>query len=43
MVTTSNAHETDVNVVSWNPSVAYLLASGADDGSFKVETQNQPP
>ena len=30
------AHDSDVNVISWNPSVAYLLASGADDGCFKV-------
>ena len=31
-----DAHEEDVNVISWNKSVAYLLASGCDDGSFKV-------
>lgn len=30
------AHSEDVNVVSWNKSVSYLLASGSDDGSFKV-------
>ncbi len=29
------AHKTDVNVMSWNKSVAYLLVSGADDGSIK--------
>jgi ribosome assembly protein RRB1 len=32
-----DAHEEDVNVISWNKSVAYLLASGCDDGSFKVK------
>jgi ribosome assembly protein RRB1 len=30
------AHECDVNVLSWNRLVSYLLVSGADDGSFKV-------
>lgn len=30
------AHTQDVNVISWNRSVSYLLASGSDDGSFKV-------
>lgn len=30
------AHATDVNVISWNLGVTYLLASGSDDGSFKV-------
>ena len=25
-----------MNVLSWNRSVAYLLASGCDDGSFKA-------
>lgn len=30
------AHTDDVNVISWNRSVGYLLASGSDDGSFKV-------
>jgi len=33
---TINAHECDVNVISWNKKAANLLASGADDGSFKV-------
>ena len=33
---TLQAHSDDVNVISWNKSVAYLLASGCDDGSFKV-------
>ena len=31
-----NAHECDVNVISWNSRANTLLASGADDGSFKV-------
>eukprot|EP01040_Poterioochromonas_malhamensis_P005971 gene5971-6418_t len=26
----------DVNVISWNHNVGFLLASGSDDGSFKV-------
>ena len=30
------AHEEDVNVISWNTNVTYLLASGSDDGSFKI-------
>ena len=33
---TIQAHDTEVNVISWNKKVNYLLASGADDGSFKV-------
>lgn len=33
---TFTAHSSDVNVISWNRSVSYLLASGSDDGSFKV-------
>lgn len=31
-----DAHNCDVNVISWNKRAANLLASGADDGSFKV-------
>lgn len=31
-----DAHAEDVNVISWNRTVSYLLASGSDDGSFKV-------
>lgn len=31
-----DAHSEDVNVLSWNKNVGYLLASGCDDGSFKV-------
>lgn len=30
------AHDTDVNVLSWNALNSTLLASGADDGCFKV-------
>ena len=33
---TWTAHPQDVNVISWNKSVGYLLASGSDDGTFKV-------
>ena len=25
-----------MNVISWNTTATYLLASGGDDGSFKV-------
>lgn len=31
-----DAHGCDVNVISWNKRAPNLLASGADDGSFKV-------
>lgn len=30
------AHTEDVNTVSWNPTVAGLLASGSDDGTIKL-------
>lgn len=40
---TFDAHSEDVNVISWNRSVAYLLASGSDDGSFKVRGFKSPP
>jgi ribosome assembly protein RRB1 len=30
------ASETDVNVLSWNPSVSYLMLTGDDNGSTKV-------
>lgn len=33
---TINAHDTDVNVISWNKKSPILIASGADDGSFKI-------
>ena len=35
-ITVQDAHNEDVNVISWNSKVSYLLASGSDDGSFKV-------
>eukprot|EP00744_Colponema_vietnamica_P008981 GILI01012790.1.p1 GENE.GILI01012790.1~~GILI01012790.1.p1 ORF type:complete len:507 (-),score=175.73 GILI01012790.1:234-1754(-) len=31
-----HAHSADVNVLSWNKIVCYLLVSGSDDGSFKI-------
>ena len=30
------AHANDANVISWSALVSYLLASGADDGAFKI-------
>ena len=30
------AHDADINVISWNTNVQYLLASAADDGSFRI-------
>jgi ribosome assembly protein RRB1 len=39
---TVDAHSEDVNVISWNRNVAYLLASGCDDGSFKVHNFSCP-
>ena len=30
------AHGLDVNVMSWNALVNYLVATGADDGSFRI-------
>jgi ribosome assembly protein RRB1 len=35
-LTQPNAHESDVNVISWNEKVTFALLSGGDDGSFKV-------
>lgn len=35
------AHSEDVNVISWNRTVSNLLASGSDDGSFKVRPSYQ--
>lgn len=31
-----NAHNADVNVISWNSLVNYLLVSGGDDGIFRI-------
>jgi ribosome assembly protein RRB1 len=30
------AHDADVNVISWNRLVPYLVISGGDDGHFKI-------
>lgn len=30
------AHDADVNVISWNSHCPFLIASGSDDGFFKV-------
>ena len=30
------AHSTDVNVMSWNRQVNYMLATGADDGGLRI-------
>ena len=30
------AHDDDVNVISWNKLVGYMLVSGSDDNTFKV-------
>ena len=30
------AHTEDVNVISWNKGVDYLLVSGGDEGGLKV-------
>jgi len=32
----TQAHDSDVNVVSWNGLVTYMMASGADDGSIRI-------
>ncbi|KAJ2125396.1 Ribosome assembly protein rrb1 [Coemansia sp. RSA 720] len=31
-----NAHDSDINVISWNRKTRYLLASGGENGDFKV-------
>ncbi len=33
---TVNAHENDVNVLSWNRDTSFMLASGAEDGTLRV-------
>mmetsp|Transcript_2359 Transcript_2359/g.3473 ORF Transcript_2359/g.3473 Transcript_2359/m.3473 type:complete len:516 (-) Transcript_2359:381-1928(-) len=35
-LTLSNAHEMDVNVISWNRIDSHLLVSGGDEGGLKV-------
>jgi len=30
------AHESDVNVISWNKMSSYLLISGGDEGAIKT-------
>ena len=32
----TQAHESDVNVMSWNRRVNYMLATGADDGGVRI-------
>lgn len=39
-ISVEDAHNDDINVISWNRSVSYLLASGCEDGSFKVSLAN---
>ncbi|KXZ51975.1 hypothetical protein GPECTOR_11g97 [Gonium pectorale] len=36
MLTAAGAHGCDVNVLSWNRGVTYMLASGADDGCIRI-------
>lgn len=36
MITVEAAAACDVNVISWSRLVSFLLASGNDDGSFRV-------
>ena len=35
-LTVSPAHESDVNVISWNKMTSFLLLSGGDEGGIKV-------
>jgi ribosome assembly protein RRB1 len=35
-VASINAHDSDVNVISWNHNKSFLILSGADDGTFRV-------
>jgi len=36
VIALESAHESDVNVVSWNKLTNYLLVSGGDEGGLKV-------
>jgi ribosome assembly protein RRB1 len=36
VVALEQSHEQDVNVISWNKTVEYLLVSGGDEGGLKV-------
>lgn len=36
VITLDDAHDQDVNVISWNRGTQYLLLSGGDDGALKV-------
>jgi len=36
------AHNSDVNVISWNQKNPFFIASGADDGSFKIWDYRNP-
>lgn len=35
-ITIDSAHESDVNVISWNLTEQHFIASGGDDGVIKV-------
>lgn len=36
MLTASNAHDSDINVISWNRKESRFIVSGGDDGDLKV-------
>lgn len=36
VISVGDAHEQDVNVISWNKNTDYLMLSGGDEGSLKV-------
>jgi WD40 repeat protein len=35
-ITIDSAHDSDINVISWNRSEQHFVASGGDDGVIKV-------